>query len=529
MNKSKADKSGARKEPGKKPLGIADLMDLLQNEVDDDSGQESSDSILGWVRMKWQFGDWESLAELSVEQVEEDSERREVALLVSSACLQLNDRRKAVALIKNALAANCSKSNVARILTSGVQNSLARASAVAGQEGRALGHFRAALDAVDGETKISWPARILQETSRLGLLSDASSFFQSTFSQSWPDDVVVLNAEGTEEFGEDSLYERVKVCLDAYDVHEAIAIECRKLGGNNVFDFFCQVARTFHEKDDHLTGLHYLRRAEELLTRHPSPKRTKLARLYLFFNKPGLGRQLMLEGVVNAETFTTEERMILKSSLPSNQSDGEAMEHGHALLMRYLKDVLPNNASSLGYGEKPVLVEVGSTREEVPGQGSTRKLAEFCRDYGIEFVTVDMDPHNTRLAEECFQRLGVRFHAVNAKGEEFLESYNEEIDFLFLDAYDFDHGSHSHLRQSRYKKFLGSVIDEQECHEMHLRCAQAIVEKLSSDGVICIDDTWQERGRWIAKGALAVPYLIENGFEVVMAKRRAVLLRRRRV
>jgi hypothetical protein len=41
-----------------------------------------------------------------------------------------------------------------------------------------------------------------------------------------------------------------------------------------------------------------------------------------------------------------------------------------------------------------------------------------------------------------------------------------------------------------------------------------------------IDDTWQDdSGSWIFKGTLAVPYLIENGFEVIASKNRAVFLK----
>jgi hypothetical protein len=36
-----------------------------------------------------------------------------------------------------------------------------------------------------------------------------------------------------------------------------------------------------------------------------------------------------------------------------------------------------------------------------------------------------------------------------------------------------------------------------------------------------------EDGRWSAKGTLAMPYLLANGFELVEARNRAALLRRK--
>ena len=112
------------------------------------------------------------------------------------------------------------------------------------------------------------------------------------------------------------------------------------------------------------------------------------------------------------------------------------------------------------------------------------------------------------------------------KGEDYLDSYAGSLDVVFLDAYDFDHGKHSRLRQSRYEKFLGAPVDDGECHRMHLACAKSIEKKLSRKGLVCIDDTWLEDGRWTAKGTLAMPYLIEHGFRVLEARNRAALLSR---
>jgi len=63
---------------------------------------------------------------------------------------------------------------------------------------------------------------------------------------------------------------------------------------------------------------------------------------------------------------------------------------------------------------------------------------------------------------------------------------------------------------------------------MHLECAQSLVQKLAYDGVICFDDTWMIEGKWTAKGTTAMPFLIESNFEVIEAKNRSALLRRKR-
>ena len=136
-----------------------------------------------------------------------------------------------------------------------------------------------------------------------------------------------------------------------------------------------------------------------------------------------------------------------------------------------------------------------------------------------------MDPHNSRWAQFNLELMQLPGEAITEKGETFLQQFSGQVDYAFLDAYDFDHGKHSALRQQRYQKYLGSRIDEQQCHLMHLECAKALVEKLSPNGVICIDDTWQdEQGHWTAKGTLAVPFLLKNGFEIIEKRNRAVLM-----
>lgn len=200
-------------------------------------------------------------------------------------------------------------------------------------------------------------------------------------------------------------------------------------------------------------------------------------------------------------------------------------EHGHSLLIKHLNAFPPVPKE----GRKPLLIEIGTTRETVPGQGSTEKLAQLCVALDMAFVTVDMDPRNSRSANQMFLRKNFPFEAVTSRGEDFLAAYDGEIDYIFIDAYDFDHGNHSELRQSRYEQHLGNRIDEELCHKMHLDCAESLVEKLAPDGLICFDDTWKDaEGRWTAKGTTAMPFLLENGFEVLLAENRAALLARKR-
>ncbi|AYE88258.1 hypothetical protein B5M07_18775 (plasmid) [Sulfitobacter sp. D7] len=236
--------------------------------------------------------------------------------------------------------------------------------------------------------------------------------------------------------------------------------------------------------------------------------------------KRGTLRALAADALAPGVLDTTTKESL--SGIVTSTSGEDTKDHGHSLLMSGL-----SKEDLLHAERKKLLVEIGTTRELVPGQGSTQKLAQFCLQNGLDFLTVDMDPRNTRNAARMFFHQGLPFRAICAKGEDFLKQYDGVIDYIFLDAYDFDHGNHSEVRQDRYVKFLGSRIDEIACHEMHLLCAKELKEKLAPDGLICFDDTWVSiEGTWSAKGTLAMPYLLENGFTVISAKNNAALLRR---
>ena len=148
----------------------------------------------------------------------------------------------------------------------------------------------------------------------------------------------------------------------------------------------------------------------------------------------------------------------------------------------------------------------------------------FCHNHGFHFITVDMDSVNTQTAAQMFRENGVPFEAVHARGEDYLAAYEGDMDCVFLDAYDFDHGKHTELRQSRYEKFLGARISDADCHKMHLECAQAIVKKMQPWTLVCMDDTWLDSGRWAAKGTLSMPYFLENNLQLLDVRNKSALL-----
>ncbi len=147
----------------------------------------------------------------------------------------------------------------------------------------------------------------------------------------------------------------------------------------------------------------------------------------------------------------------------------DGREHGHALLMVLLSEEARSNPSALA---GKTLIEIGSTREPDPNQSSTEKLAIYTGLMGMRFVTVDVDPINTARARRVIKHLNPDADAVTQRGEDFLAVQTEPLDFVYLDAFDFEHGQHSDERRKRYRELLDTEIRDEESWRMHQQCAE---------------------------------------------------------
>ncbi|MEZ5917541.1 MAG: glycosyltransferase [Parvularculaceae bacterium] len=201
-----------------------------------------------------------------------------------------------------------------------------------------------------------------------------------------------------------------------------------------------------------------------------------------------------------------------------------AKEHGHSLLM----DVLAAEAVARpGTLSGRLLIEIGATREHHLNQKSTEKLAIFTALTGMKLVTVDMDPVNIEGVSNVLPFLNPEAIAIAQKGEDFLAAHEGELDYVYLDAFDFDHAHHSDARRKRYQEVLGTDINDQECWKMHYACAVSIVEKMRTGGIVVFDDTWAEdAGGYGGKGKTAMPFLLENGFDIIASTKNTIALKR---
>ena len=329
-------------------------------------------------------------------------------------------------------------------------------------------------------------------------------------------------AESRKQEQEQLMHQGLRLPEDSEDLADYFLSNEQKLSTKEKFYICLTLARHHWQQKNNLRSLHFGAKAREAAGDDPFFL-VQLARAHTEMNQmdcalEAYGISLFKKAFLNqnlGDALVVRYKQALAKS-------AEHSEHGHKVLMDYIRKNMEYIRSQAEH--KLTLVEIGSTREDVPGQGSTRKLAEFCQTHGLHFITVDMDPENTRQAEQDLAGINPEFQAVTQRGEDFLTHYPGPLDFVFLDAYDFDHGKHSEERQSRYEKYLGERISDKACHQMHLECAEQVVKKLSTFGAVCFDDTWYENGAWQAKGTLGVPYLLKKNFCISMTGNKAALL-----
>lgn len=130
---------------------------------------------LGRATTQWLVGDWNTLAQLDDAQVEAHPERDRLSLLVACAHLQRDDRPRAEFHLRRALAWGCDAQLAARLLISGVHNSLGRIAALGDSTAGIEQHFREALALTgDADSSAAAHSRAVREMATLGLLPQAA-------------------------------------------------------------------------------------------------------------------------------------------------------------------------------------------------------------------------------------------------------------------------------------------------------------------------------------------------------------------
>jgi hypothetical protein len=146
--------------------------------------------------------------------------------------------------------------------------------------------------------------------------------------------------------------------------------------------------------------------------------------------------------------------------------------------------------------QNPLVVETGCIRSSEDWKGAgygTYLLGAFVQRHGGRMISVDIDKGNCAFARAATKEL-YRVEVVCSDSVAFLGCFDEQIDLLVLDSMDTD--------------VPGA---EQHC----LNEIQAAYRRLHDRSVVLFDDTIYSKGSFIGKGALAVPWLLVQGWLIL--------------
>ena len=149
------------------------------------------------------------------------------------------------------------------------------------------------------------------------------------------------------------------------------------------------------------------------------------------------------------------------------------------------------------------IVETGTMRKpEIDHHGdggSTLMMGDFCRNFGGHIWTCDIDPEGIENCRRHTKDYDDLITYVVDDSLSFLESYPNQIDFLYLDS-------------------LGGVgYEAEEAAALHqLEEFKRAEDKLHENSIIVVDDTLIVEGQIQreAKGFYSVPYMVEKGWNI---------------
>lgn len=164
------------------------------------------------------------------------------------------------------------------------------------------------------------------------------------------------------------------------------------------------------------------------------------------------------------------------------------------------------------YNQPITIVETGcirnTTDESKFGDGwSTLNWEYYAKKTNSRVFVVDIDENHLNKSKEVVPPSEF-IEYTKDDSINYLQNFDKPIDLLFLDSYD----------------YCGDEENIRKCHQHSVNEIKAAWDKLKEKCFVLIDDVFNSQ--WDGKGKLSIPYLIDNGFEVVYYTDSQVLLKR---
>lgn len=158
-----------------------------------------------------------------------------------------------------------------------------------------------------------------------------------------------------------------------------------------------------------------------------------------------------------------------------------------------------------GCGASFKMVETGTIRkaEDWGGAGySTYLFGRLASLLGGQLISVDIEPARCVFSQLLVACFGNAVRVVNADSVQFLAEFDQPVDVLYLDSMD---------------------LGVPGFREHGLAEAKAGYGNVRPGGLITFDDTHFSQGTFHGKGALGVPWLLEQGCQVLHSGHQTVL------
>ena len=171
------------------------------------------------------------------------------------------------------------------------------------------------------------------------------------------------------------------------------------------------------------------------------------------------------------------------------------------------------------------IVEIGSDRYE----GSTAFFAEQSSKHQLWLHTVDIDGNCAHRIRRTANEYLARIKFYQQDGVDFARHYRGPgIHTVYLDNFDWDWepGNPNRMidEQRTWYALRGYEMNNENCQLAHYDQMVNLMPFIADDSIVCLDDTYQINNEWTGKGGMIVPFLVDNGYEILHNEDYGVIL-----
>lgn len=195
------------------------------------------ENLLERAHTQWQFGDWQSLAQLHRDTLQHHPDRAKLALLAAAGRLQTGQYAEARQYIRLAQDWGVSRKLISSVIIAGVNNSIGRAAVASGNQSCAIKHFEESISIGDpnSDQRLLTRARINAQVEQLYLSTASEKSEHGTETE----DMETATGGLREKFDFESVYTEVfsrpEYSAEDHIQYHYVLLKLHDIGFSNVF------------------------------------------------------------------------------------------------------------------------------------------------------------------------------------------------------------------------------------------------------------------------------------------------------